>query len=238
VNVSAPPKPGKQFPPPVKKVKTKSALSWQSRREIGLDVTDGTIARQDFPLLASMELRPQSLGAPDLSHDFCELIAVVGLRGGSRVTGGLSAQGLANVAVRDWSDDFTFIIGDHQYRCPSSVARFLSPCVSRLHWIDPSIDELRLEVEDRDDLFGSVLEAVGGGSIAVDSAQRRTFEAICAVCRIQSFIDAFIRNFATKLQWRTPLIVFYSCRRLNATFPQSSSSLHHISAISYLVAMH
>jgi hypothetical protein len=101
-----------------------------------------------------------------------ELFAVVGLPGGSRVTGGLSARGLANAPVGDWSDHFTFIVGAHRSRCPSSVAQFLSPRVSKLHSIDPTISELRLEVEDRDELFGSVLEAAEGNSIAVDSAHR------------------------------------------------------------------
>jgi hypothetical protein len=45
--------------------------------------------------------------------------------------------------------------------------------------MDATISELRLEVEDGDGLFGSVLEAAKGGSIAVDSAHRRTFVAIC-----------------------------------------------------------
>jgi hypothetical protein len=116
----------------------------------------------------------------DASGDLSELIAVVSLRRGSRVPGGLSSRGLANVAVRDWSDDFTSIIGDRRYQCRSSVAQFLSPLVSKLHTIDAAISELRLEIEDPDGLFGSVLEAAGGGSIAVDSAHRRTFEAICA----------------------------------------------------------
>jgi hypothetical protein len=95
------------------------------------------------------------------------------------VTGGLSARGLANAAVGDSPDDFTFVIGDHRYRCPSSVAQFLSPRVSKLHWIDATISELTLEVEDAHGLFGSVLKATGGG-VAVDSAHRRTFAAICA----------------------------------------------------------
>jgi hypothetical protein len=96
------------------------------------------------------------------------------------VTGGLSAQVLADVAVRDWSDDFTFVIGDHRYWCQSSVAQFLSPQVSKLHWMDLMISELRLEVDDRDSLFDSVLKAAAGGNIAVDSAHRRTFASICA----------------------------------------------------------
>jgi hypothetical protein len=115
-----------------------------------------------------------------LSSHLGELIAVVGLRGGSRATGRLSVRGLANVAVRDSSDDFTFIIGDRRYRCQSSVTQFLSPRVSKLQSIDATISELRLEVEDRDELFSSVLEAARGGSITVDPAHRRTFAAICA----------------------------------------------------------
>jgi hypothetical protein len=42
------------------------------------------------------------------------------------------------------------------------------------------IDELRLEVEDQYELFGSVLEAARGGSIAADPAYLRAFAGICA----------------------------------------------------------
>jgi hypothetical protein len=80
--------------------------------------------------------------------------------------------GLANAAVRDWSDDFAFIVGDHRYQCPSSVAQFLSPLVSKLHSIDATISGLRLAIEDGDKLLGSVLEAAKGDSIAIDSANR------------------------------------------------------------------
>jgi hypothetical protein len=96
------------------------------------------------------------------------------------VTGGLSGRALANATVGYWSDDFTFIIGDRCCQCPSSVAQFLSPRVSRLQSIDAAISGLRLQVEDGDDLFGLLLKAAGGGGIAADSAHRRTFQAICA----------------------------------------------------------
>jgi hypothetical protein len=109
-----------------------------------------------------------------------ELFAVVGLRRESRVIGGLSAWGLANVGGRDSPDVFTFIVGDCRYRCRSSVAQFLSPRVSKFQSIDATISELKLEVEDGGELFGSVLEATRGCGIAVDSAHGRTFEWICA----------------------------------------------------------
>jgi hypothetical protein len=137
------------------------------------------LKQENLRLSDTKKLCPQGRTAPGLSSDFGQLIAVVGLRGGSRVTRGLSARGLANVAVRDWSDDFTFIVGCHHYRCPSSVSQFLSPRVSQLHSIDATISELRLEIEDRDELFASVLEAARGSSITVDSAHRPTFVAVC-----------------------------------------------------------
>jgi hypothetical protein len=87
---------------------------------------------------------------------------------------------LANVVVRDWSDDFTFLLGNHHYRCSSSVAQFLSPQVSILHSIDDTVDEIKIDVEHPDELFGAVLEAARGGSIPVDSTYRVTFMAICA----------------------------------------------------------
>jgi hypothetical protein len=68
-------------------------------------------------LSEAKEVRRQRQEEPGLSNDLGELITVVGLPGGSRVTGGLSARSLANVVVRDWSDDFTFIIGERRYPC-------------------------------------------------------------------------------------------------------------------------
>jgi hypothetical protein len=126
---------------------------------------------------------PDGIIAPHLSGDISELIAIVSLRGGSRVMGGLSVRGRANVPVGDWSDDFTFIVGDRHYRSLSSVTQFLSLPVSKYHSIDATISELRLEAEDRDKLLGWVLEAAKRSSIAVDSAHRRTFAGICAALR-------------------------------------------------------
>jgi hypothetical protein len=50
--------------------------------------------------------------------------------------------------------------------------------------------------------------------------------------------ELFIMDLAMKLRWRTSLIIFDSCQRFDATFPQSSNLLRHTSAISYVVTMH
>jgi hypothetical protein len=51
-----------------------------------------------------------------------------------------------------------------------------------------TISELRLEVEDGDELFGAVLEAAGGCSIIVDSTHGRTFMGIgAALCNSELY---------------------------------------------------
>jgi hypothetical protein len=107
-------------------------------------------------------------------------MTVIRLLAGSRVTVRLSARGLTNVAVLDCSDELMFIIGDHRYRCPLSVAQFLSPRVSTPHSIDATISELKFEFENGGELFGPVFKTTRGGSIVVDSAHRQTFAEICA----------------------------------------------------------
>jgi hypothetical protein len=112
-----------------------------------------------------------------------KLIAVVGLRGGSMATGGLSA----NVAVRDWPEDFSFVIGDHCCRRRSSIARFLSPRVSKLRWIDARISELRLEVEDGEELFDSVLGAAGAAASQVIQFTGEHLKGFALLYGMQSF---------------------------------------------------
>jgi hypothetical protein len=152
--------------------------------------------------------------------------------------GGLSARGLTNVAVRDWPDDFTFIIGDHRYRCPSSVAQFLSPRVSKLHLIDATISELRLEVEDRDELFGSVLEAAGGGGIVVDSAHRPTFVPICTALLNSELSRSVYPDLGDEVTMENVVDRLRFLQATQCNISQSSNSWRHISALSYVVPMH
>jgi hypothetical protein len=67
-----------------------------------------------------------------------------------------------------------FIVGHRHYQCPSSLAQFLSPQVTRLHSVDDTIDEIKIDVENPDELFAAGLEAARCGSIMVDSGHRLT----------------------------------------------------------------
>jgi hypothetical protein len=127
--------------------------------------------------------------------------------------------------ARDWSDDFTFIIGDHRSRCPSSIAQFLSPRVAKFHSIDATIKELRLETEGRDGLFHIVLKIAKGGRMAIDSVRRRTFAPICTTRWNSELYDFIYGPLAAKSRRRMLLIIFDSCERLDAIFQQNWNSL-------------
>jgi hypothetical protein len=150
------------------------------------------------------------------SGNLGQLFVVVGLWGGSGATGGLSARGLANVPVGDWFDHFTFIVGDHRYCYPSSVGQFLSPRVSKVHSIDATISELRLEVEDRDELFGAVLEVAKSNCIAVDSAHRGIFEAICAALWNSELCELGSGRQRDEFTMDNALIVFDPAQQIDA----------------------
>jgi hypothetical protein len=158
---------------------------------------------------------PGEITAPGQSGRLRELIAAVGLPGGSKVTRRLSVRGLANAEVRDWSDDFTFIIGDHRYRCGSSSAQFFSPRVSKLHSIDNTIDEIGIDVED--ELFGSVSEAAKGSSLAVDSDHRGTFVTIYAALWNSEFYESVCGQLSDEVTMENVVdrIRFLSATRCN-----------------------
>jgi hypothetical protein len=82
----------------------------------------------------------------------------------------LSAAGLANIRHRELPDKFTFIVGAHRHECPSIPADFLSPRVSDLHSIDPTLSELSLDVSDPGGVFDGVLLLGRGATIGLESS--------------------------------------------------------------------
>jgi hypothetical protein len=80
----------------------------------------------------------------------------------SRLPLSLSAKGLQRLEGLSHESDFTFIVGDKRYPCPSFVAEFLSPRVSSLRSADITIDEFSIETADPDYQFGPLL-SIGFG---------------------------------------------------------------------------
>jgi hypothetical protein len=69
----------------------------------------------------------------------------------------LSAKGLQRLESVNHERDFTFIVGNERYFCPSFVAEFLSPRISSLRSQDITIDEFFIQTEDSNHQFESLL---------------------------------------------------------------------------------
>jgi hypothetical protein len=65
-----------------------------------------------------------------------------------RIEVGLSAKGLINVPRNVYENDFTFIVGDLHYKCPSVFAVCLSHRIGSLQSIDPTILEFHISIKD------------------------------------------------------------------------------------------
>jgi hypothetical protein len=79
----------------------------------------------------------------------------------------LSAKGLGNLPRNVYEDDFTFIVGDTRYRCPSFVACFLSPRICRLQASDPTVREFEIETPDPNHNFERILSLCSGSSVRI-----------------------------------------------------------------------
>jgi hypothetical protein len=80
----------------------------------------------------------------------------------------LSAKALGNLPTSGSSGDFTFIVGQRPYSCPSIVAEFISPRVRGLHSVDSTITELVIGIDDPDGLFRDIISLSRGAEIAID----------------------------------------------------------------------
>jgi hypothetical protein len=79
----------------------------------------------------------------------------------------LSAKGLRNLPSNVYSNDFTFIVGESRYHCPSFIASFLSPRICHLQMNDATLLEFHIETDDPDHLFGELLQVCYGSSVRI-----------------------------------------------------------------------
>jgi hypothetical protein len=78
-----------------------------------------------------------------------------------------------------YSNDFTFLVGTSSYCCPSFVADFLSPHISKLRSVDPTIHEFVIETADPHDDFLSFLALGAGYTVLVNFNNATFFGSLC-----------------------------------------------------------
>jgi hypothetical protein len=79
----------------------------------------------------------------------------------------LSAKGFRNLPKNIYKNDFTFIVGQNRYHCPSFIASFLSPRICHLQMSDPTLQEFEIETNDETNSFQNVLELCYGSSFRI-----------------------------------------------------------------------
>jgi hypothetical protein len=71
----------------------------------------------------------------------------------------LSAKGLTNLSRNVYENDFTFLVGDEHYRCPSFIAAFLSPRLAERQVSDPTLHDIVMETPDPSHYFQSFFQS-------------------------------------------------------------------------------
>jgi hypothetical protein len=90
----------------------------------------------------------------------------------------LSARGQANLLLSPLANDFTFIVGDATYPCPTPFALFLSPRVARVRFTDPTITSFSIQTPDPDNFFPAFLDLARGLPLSVTELNRDFFGSV------------------------------------------------------------
>jgi hypothetical protein len=90
----------------------------------------------------------------------------------------LTTKGLTHMPPNCYENDFAFIVGELEYRCPCFLADFLSPRVARLRLNDPTIREFVIDVRDPNRDFSSLFAVLNGSPLVLKTSALDFFFAI------------------------------------------------------------
>jgi hypothetical protein len=111
----------------------------------------------------------------------------------------LSSKGLLNLPPISYPDAFQFIVGRRTYPCSFVLADFLSGAVAKLHSIDPMADCFRVEVPDRQGLFGTFLSLGKGAEIRVNPENLKTFTSFAKALENDEFLAFLLGQISLEL---------------------------------------
>jgi hypothetical protein len=112
----------------------------------------------------------------------------------STVTIALSTKGLRNIPFSQYENDFRFLVGDSEYRCPSFVADFLSPRIASAHSADITIDSFELHISSSERVFETFLSVGRGCSVTLTESNLGLFRSICIELGNQELLDVLFEQ--------------------------------------------
>jgi hypothetical protein len=95
----------------------------------------------------------------------------------------LCAESLRDVEGVGPGNEMTFVVGPKRYELPGIAAQSLSPGVRDLRLIDATIDEISLDIEDREHLTSEFISLGAGAVVEVDETSGEVFESVCRALR-------------------------------------------------------
>ena len=93
----------------------------------------------------------------------------------------LTSKGLQNVAKCYHPDDFKFIVGNKEYKCPSFFADFISPRIANCHAIDPCMNYFVVDIDDPNNYFELALDLFHGKGFKILPKQREFFKQLAII---------------------------------------------------------
>jgi hypothetical protein len=101
----------------------------------------------------------------------------------------LSVNGLTHIPI-DRTRTMTFIVGAERCEVPAFIADFLSPRISDLHRIDPTISEFEVTTELTDKEFMQYLYLARGESLPVTRSNLSRFASLCEEMGNEELLEA------------------------------------------------
>jgi hypothetical protein len=120
---------------------------------------------------------------------------------GRSLTTFLSSKGFSEIAKQNYEKDFTFYVGHCKYECPTFIAEFLSPRVSRHRESDSTMKTFYIEVEaeDASGAFSDILSIGFGSCLIVNETNVRIVETICSELGNEELYEFIWKNFHESL---------------------------------------
>ena len=110
----------------------------------------------------------------------------------------LSAAGLQQVATLAKENNFTFIVGGHEYPCNSFFADFISPNVAKLHISDPLADSYTIQCKDNNNEFNLIMKIMHGEKIKISPNDQKYIRKIAKKLGNAQLFDDFIPTYETE----------------------------------------
>jgi hypothetical protein len=111
----------------------------------------------------------------------------------------LSSAGLSNIQNNLYENDFTFIVQNECYHCPSFIAEFLSPHISRLRSNDPTLQQYEIDASDPTHEFSSLLALGHGTPLTITKSNQALLEKFCGCLRNRELYNSIVHAFESEL---------------------------------------